>query len=82
MTVNDVTVVTWDQLLLGGGFVRFHLETLSNGHQFLWECDETCPLECDVSHMDMVLPSRPIREALNPHHQPTPESPERPVEGP
>jgi len=36
------TVHTWDQLTLGGGFVRFHSETIGT-QPHIWECnDENC----------------------------------------
>lgn len=39
-------VRTWDQMTLGGGFVRFHSET-TNATTYVWECNQP---DCDDCH--------------------------------
>lgn len=41
------TTRTWDQGVLGGGFIRIHSETIG-GISYIWECDH--PSDCDDCH--------------------------------
>jgi hypothetical protein len=42
LTDGPSTIITWEQLLLGGGRVRFHSETTATANYY-WECvDEEC----------------------------------------
>jgi hypothetical protein len=49
MTVDMLRrVATWDQMVLGGGAIRFHQETINGYPQDPWECKDTT--ECDLCH--------------------------------
>lgn len=49
--MSERRIITWDQGTLGGGWVRYHMETrIIDGiaHKMSWECEQ--PDTCDMCH--------------------------------